>query len=303
MKKGTKIGNVITDEMKAVIANEGLTSQQVGDILRSVLYPGKFKIEDGMAKIFAQSLVRDYVALTISCAESRHNELERLSNHYNGPKAKMPEWFPSYYDENSKFINNILESLEDIIKCPNNISERITNISLTLDAPPITLRKSNTNTKSKSNSKSNDTDRDTIPPKSPRGLDGESPSESEVPRSMLNDPEAALGLPGEGDAKEDVTSLAEEIESTYRYKVNRGKLRKCLISVLKKNTAAEVRDGYRRWLEMWKADDFQWAPSRITDWMYDRKFLEEPRRGKTRAADRIDPDTVSVQASGLNDVV
>ena len=136
-----------------------------------------------------------------------------------------------------------------------------------------------------------------VPPKSPRGLDGESPSESEGPRSMLDDPAAALGLPGEGDAKEDVTSLAEEIESTYRYNVNRGKLRKCLISVLKKNTAAEIRDGYRRWLEMWKADDFQWAPSRITDWLYDGKFLEEPRRGARRAKPTVDPDTVSVEAS------
>ena len=54
-----------------------------------------------------------------------------------------------------------------------------------------------------------------------------------------------------------------------------------------------VLDGYRRWLAVWQADDFQWAPSRITDWLYDAKFLEEPRRGNTRAAPQVDPDTVS----------
>lgn len=107
---------------------------------------------------------------------------------------------------------------------------------------------------------------------------------------MLDDPSAALGLPADGD---EVAKIAAEIEGSYRYKVNRGKLRKCLKSVLKKNSAAEVLGGYRRWLAVWEADDFQWAPSRITDWLYDAKFLEKPRRGNTRAAPQVDPDTVS----------
>lgn len=129
-----------------------------------------------------------------------------------------------------------------------------------------------------------------VPPKSPEGgLDAESSTSSE-PTSMLDDPAAALGLPADGD---EVSKIAAEIEGSYRYKVNRGKLRKCLKSVLKKNSAAEVLGGYRRWLAVWQADDFQWAPSRITDWLYDAKFLEEPRRGNTRAAPQVDPDTVS----------
>ena len=107
---------------------------------------------------------------------------------------------------------------------------------------------------------------------------------------MLDDPAAALGLPTDGD---EVAKISAEIESGYPYKVNRGKLRKCLKSVLKKNSAAEVLGGYRRWLAVWETDDFQWAPSRITDWLYDAKFLEKPRRGNTRAAPQVDPDTVS----------
>lgn len=129
-----------------------------------------------------------------------------------------------------------------------------------------------------------------VPPKSPEGgLNVESSTSSE-PTSMLDDPAAALGLPADGD---EAAKIAAEIEGSYRYKVNRGKLRKCLKSVLKKNSAAEVIGGYRRWLAVWEADDFQWAPSRITDWLYDAKFLEEPRRGNTRAAPQVDPDTVS----------
>ena len=132
-----------------------------------------------------------------------------------------------------------------------------------------------------------------VPPKSPEGgLDAES-STSHEPKSMLDDPSAALGLPADGD---EVAKISAEIEGGYRYKVNRGKLRKCLKSVLKKNSAAEVLDGYRRWLAVWQTDDFQWAPSRITDWLYDAKFLEPPRRGNARAAPQVDPDTVSSES-------
>lgn len=142
-----------------------------------------------------------------------------------------------------------------------------------------------------------------VPPKSPEGLKGESSSSSE-PVSMLDNPAAALGLPdGQNSANDgrahdgdEAAKIAAEIEGGYPYKVNRGKLRKCLKSVLKKNSAAEVLGGYRRWLAVWQADDFQWAPSRITDWLYDAKFLEKPRRGNTRAAPQVDPDTVSSDA-------
>ena len=351
MKKGIKIGNVITDEMKAVIRNKDLTSQQVGDILRSVLYPSEFDAtSDGMSKMLASSMVRGYLAITLTCAESRRKELDRLNKYYNNPKAKCPEWFKEYYETNISFLNDAIIMISNIIHSSNNVSGVITNISKRLDTPPLTLvpqetgkprakstniiegsnnvskhycppsitsYKYNTNT----NTNTNDTDRDRdIPPKSPEGLQGvSSPDEPRQPTSALDDPAAALGLdagagggqplarPAQdepdaddgtdaGGALPDVKSVASEIEGSYRYKVNRGKLRKCLRSVLKKNSAAEVVNGYRRWLEVWKADDFQWAPSRITDWLYDGRFTELPRRGNLRAAPTVDPDTVPDEA-------
>ena len=306
MKKGTRIGNVFTDEMKEVIRNKDLTSQQVGDILRSVLYPSEFEITDGTAKYIAKSLTRGYVEVTLSSAESRLNELDRLNRHYETKKSKCPDWFPAYYKLNSEYLNNVILTLLKIVERSTNVSDDITNVSATLDNPPITLNKLKLKDKLKDKLKLNDTDTDTdteVPPKSPGGLRGENSTSSE-PTSLLDDPAAALGLPsGEGgkDSAKDgraqngdeVAKIAAEIESGYRYKVNRGKLRKCLKSVLKKNSAAEVLGGYRRWLAVWQADDFQWAPSRITDWLYDAKFLEQPRRGNTRAAPQVDPDTVS----------
>ncbi len=140
MKKGIKIGNVITDEMKAVIRNKELTSQQVGDILRSVLYPSEFDATaDGMSKMLASSMVRGYLAITLACAESRRKELDRLNKYYNNPKAKCPEWFKEYYETNVSFLNDAILMISNIIHGSNNVSGVITNISDRLDSPPITL--------------------------------------------------------------------------------------------------------------------------------------------------------------------
>ena len=72
-------------------------------------------------------------------------------------------------------------------------------------------------------------------------------------------------------------------------RVNRKKLMKCLLSLLKKNSApeeveGEVMAGLSRWSEVWRADEWRYVPGRITDWLYDGKYLEEPRK-KTAAAE------------------
>lgn len=361
MKKGIKIGNVFTDEMKAVIRNQDLTSQQVGDILRAVLYPGEFEASDGTAKMLARQMTRGYLSVTLACAESRLKELNRLDKYYDGPKAKRPDWFDDYYEANAAFLEEVIDRIAGVIDGVEIGWQDVIGISDRLEMPPLTLSSRaksnnvskhysassnvskhysesnnvskhysesnnvlplqkrgsitsnniNTNTKDNGNGKSNDngTDRDgEVPPKSPRGLRGAKRTSSRQPDSALDDPTGALGLAeGEGaadaareggDAPDpaDANGIADEIEATYRYSVNRGKLRKCLRSVLKKNAAAEVLGGYRLWLEAWKADDFQWAPSRITDWLYDGRFREKPRRSATRAKPAVDPDTVSTDA-------
>jgi hypothetical protein len=85
--------------------------------------------------------------------------------------------------------------------------------------------------------------------------------------------------------------LAERIENTEafpRMRVNRKKLMKCLLSLLKKNGApeeveSEVLAGIERWSAVWRAEDWRFAPGRITDWLYDGKYLEEPRKKEAAA--------------------
>jgi hypothetical protein len=41
--------------------------------------------------------------------------------------------------------------------------------------------------------------------------------------------------------------------------------------------------GLSRWSEVWRAEDWRYAPGRITDWLYDGKYLEEPRKKEAAA--------------------
>lgn len=293
MKEKIKVGNVLTDEIMSTIGNADITDQQVGQIMRAILFKEAFgEPSDPLVKILVKTYYKDYVKLTLSCAEGKLKELERLYKFYSNKGRECPPWFPAYYDENKKRLTNDIVMFSNVIGCPTNISEDATNVSETLrkhsaNVPLTFAIDNNTKTKANTKTKTKDTDIENIPPKSPKGEFGASSSSSSVaPRSVLDDPMTALGLAEGGDAADeaDAEKVASEIERTYRFHVNGKKLRKCVLSVLKKSGAAEVLNGYRAWLDMWADDDFQWAPQRITDWLYNMQYLDKPRRGVNRNA-------------------
>ena len=249
-KSDDEFGILITREMKSMMLDSTITYEQRAKIFCAIIADEPLK--DTMMKAFADSLKVGY----LSTNNKRKAEILSRRNRQK---------------EYAKHLRTSTEiNVDECLRPSVSVDER-----------------ASLNKAKQCNAKQSSID--SIPPKSPRGLNAENSTSAE-PTSMLDDPATALGLPADGD---EVAKIAAEIEGGYRYKVNRGKLRKCLKSVLKKNSAAEVLGGYRRWLAVWQADDFQWAPSRITDWLYDAKFLEEPRRGNTRAAPQVDPDTVS----------
>jgi len=97
-------------------------------------------------------------------------------------------------------------------------------------------------------------------------------------------------------------SLAASIESTEAFahmRVNRRNLMRHLLPIVKKKCAAEDGDesgtsdeqrkafgklwtsifaGLAAWTEKWAADGWQYAPGKITKWLADEKWLEEPRK-------------------------
>lgn len=101
--------------------------------------------------------------------------------------------------------------------------------------------------------------------------------------------------------KELMETLAQDIEQTEafgRMRVNRRNLMRHLLPIVKKNCAAEgederasnetrcafwklhktILDGLAAWTAAWKADDWQYAPGKITKWLADEKYLQPPRK-------------------------
>lgn len=295
MKKTTKIRNVLTDEMIELIRNKDLTSAQVGDILRFIIFPGEFEVTDGMAKVFAESFRRDYLELCLSCAESKLKEVERLRSFYESPKRKCPSWFAEYYEKNHKYYQNIIKAITNIIKVGNNDLKHYQDIIKACDNVPLILdnviKPTNININQiKSNQTKRDIDIDILTPISPKGDEELPPAISADDLLDTPDEEGGAAADEKAERQAEAIKLAETIEQTEAYarmRVNRKKLIRCLISVLKKNGAAgeEILAGLERWTEVWKLDGWQYVPGRITDWIYDGKYLEEPRKKTGGAID------------------
>lgn len=144
---------------------------------------------------------------------------------------------------------------------------------------------------------------DNIPLNPPEGVEGEIPPEvspDELMEKGRGKKKAKIVTRELDDVlmrevRYDAEELAEHIE--FRTKewghmlVNRGRLMKCLISVLKKNSGGEmsntelkveIKASLERWAEAWAAEEWRYAPGRITEWLYDEKWREEPRKPKKK---------------------
>ena len=96
------------------------------------------------------------------------------------------------------------------------------------------------------------------------------------------------------DASKYIAQAIEDTEAFARMRVNRRNLMRYLIPILKKNCAAEdankvdykkaealgrtILNGLDAWTAAWKADDWQYAPGKITKWLADEKYLQPPRK-------------------------
>ena len=159
--------------------------------------------------------------------------------------------------------------------------------------------------------KQNKTKQGISPYKPPKG--GKKEPEKVLPEDLLEGkgprggkPRAADGGVRTATLGELAVILAEDIEKTDAFahmRVNRRNLMRHLIPLVKKNCAAEdgdegrtsdeqhkafwklhskISDGLTSWTEAWKADDWQYAPGKITKWLADEKYLQPPRK-KTAA--------------------
>ena len=88
-------------------------------------------------------------------------------------------------------------------------------------------------------------------------------------------------------ARQMAVAVAAELETQEafgRMRVNRRNLMRHLLPLAEKNSARlvdwwrEVSHGLAAWTAAWKADDWQYAPGKITKWLADEKYLQPPRK-------------------------
>ena len=94
------------------------------------------------------------------------------------------------------------------------------------------------------------------------------------------------------DCAEILADAIEKSSAFARMRVNRRNLMRHLLPLAEKNSARltewakEVLDGLDAWTAAWKADDWQYAPGKITKWLADEKYLQPPRK-RTAAPESV----------------
>ena len=266
-KSQDELGTLVTREMKVMLQDESLTKEQRFDILSSVMFDAPLK--NTLMSSFANSLKAGFEQINTS----RYRAIEREREWRKNQERKRRH--AGYIDENATPCN-----------------------SMSLHATPCNSMSLHDGLKQ------NKTKQGISPYKPPKGGGRKVPKAVE-PEDIMKGQVGAATSHGKGDAdfREAAEIVAAAIENTDAFahmRVNRRNLMRHLLPIFKKNSAAENADkidygkaealgrailnGLSAWTEKWAADGWQYAPGKITKWLADEKWLEEPRK-KTAPAE------------------
>lgn len=273
-KSQDELGTLVTREMKVMLQDASLTKEQRFDILTAVMFDAPIK--NALLASFAKSLKAGFEQINVSRYRAIEREREWRKNHERKRRNA------GYLSEDGGTSNSM-----SLHVTPSN--------SMSLH----------------DGLKQNKTKQGISPYKPPKG--GEREPGKIRPEDLLEvkgrrggKPRAADGGVRTATLGELAVILAEDIEKTDAFahmRVNRRNLMRYLIPLVKKNCAAEdggesrtsdeqrkafgklrqlILAGLAAWTEAWKADDWQFAPGKITKWLADEKWLQPPRK-KTAA--------------------
>ena len=255
-KSQDELGTLVTREMKAMLQDESLTKEQRFEILANVMFDAPVK--NALLASFAKSLKAGFEQVNSSRYRAIEREREWRKNHERRRRNA------GYIDDNETPCNSM-----PLHETPCN--------SMSLH----------------DGLKQNKTKQGISPYKPPKGG-------KKVPDKVR--PEDLVGKPG---AKEGVASRAEptpqnlasrtyfraqltydimQTEAFGHMRASDRNLKRVLIPLVEKNSARldewrqEVMDGLAAWTAAWKADDWQYAPGKITTWLADEKYLQPPRK-------------------------
>lgn len=289
-KSQDELGTLVTREMKVMLQDEGLTKEQRFDVLAAVMFDTPIK--NSLLASFAKSLKAGFDRVNtvrykaINChRESAREEARRARE----AKRKLAD-----IDYNNNQLQSIDINNNQLTTTSTHIHRQSKNISPY--KPP----------------KGGGKVPDKVKPEDLVGKPG-SIKQGGGFACMGQECEGREMVASEGvrvaTVKELTETLAQDIEQTEafgRMRVNRRNLMRHLLPIVKKNCAAEgederasnetrcafwklhktILDGLGAWTAAWKADDWQYAPGKITKWLDDEKYLQPPRK-KTAAPESV----------------
>lgn len=249
-KSQEELGTLVTREMKVMLQDEGLTKEQRFDVLAAVMFDTPIK--NTLLASFAKSLKAGF---------DRVNTVRYKAINCHRESAR----------EEARRAREAKRKLADIDYNDNQLQ------SIDINDNQLTTTSTHIHRQSKSIS----------PYKPPKG-GGKVPKVIE-PEDLLKGGPKNGAAHGESpatprDAAETLAGAIEESSAFARMRANRRSLMRVLLPLAEKNSArleewfVEVLDGLTAWTEAWKADDWQYAPGKITKWLADEKYLQPPRK-------------------------
>lgn len=272
-KSQEELGTLVTREMKVMLQDEGLTKEQRFDVLAAVMFDTPIK--NALLASFAKSLKAGFELVNAA----RYRGIEREREWRKNAERKRRKL--SYLAEEHATPSNPMSPHDPTchpMSPHDGLKQNRTEQNISPYKPPKGGKK----------------EPDKVRPEDIVAKPGKKKgtmSRTE-PTQKNSDPIAdyLLGLPDgnwEPTANGMANAMAETLERTEafaRMRVNRRNLMRHLLPLAEKNSARleewgkEVLDGLDAWTEAWKADDWQYAPGKITKWLADEKYLQPPRK-------------------------
>lgn len=262
-KSQDELGTLVTREMKVMLQDESLTKEQRFDILSSVMFDAPLK--NTLMSSFANSLKAGFEQVN----SSRHRAIEREREWRKNHERRRRN--AGYIDDNGTPCNSM------------SLHEHPCNSMSLHDGL-----------------KQNKTKQGISPYKPPKGGGRKVPKAVEPEDLFKSDSKRTTASGGpvleylcscEADdppqARQMAVAVAAELETREafgRMRVNQRNLMRHLLPLAEKNSARlvdwwrEVSHGLDAWTAAWKADDWQYAPGKITKWLADEKYLQPPRK-------------------------
>jgi len=276
-KSQEELGTLVTREMKVMLQDEGLTKEQRFDILAAVMFDTPVK--NVLLGSFAKSLKAGFErvnSVRYKAINSHRESAKEEARRAREAKRKLTDIDAS---------NNQLPSIDNN---SNQLSTTSTHIHrqdkyISPYKPPKGGGKSSKNVSCGKPQKTGRVKKDAAP--APETSGGEASGTGTVARVV-----------------EDLAALVAASEAFGHMRVNERALKRCLLPIVRKNCAAgedgeadsgkadelerKITDGLAAWTAAWKADDWQYAPGKISKWLADEKYLQPPRKKAAPAEGR-----------------